>query len=802
MKKLITSFSALFLSTIFSAQAQHVTGYFDASLNQAATRLPQLQWSKMTDFIYGFIQPDGSGNLPDPTTLSHFNTCKTYCTNNNVNMHFSSGGASGSFVFTTIGASPTACATFADEVADIIQTHGLKGFDLDWEFPTSAQYQIYQVNILKAIHDEFTSRGKRAEWKIAIAVGGETPSVGAQGVYHTDYCSANAFQYIDYLNIMSYDIGYSISGNDPNHSSYADAQNNINDWVTKGCPISKIVLGIPFYARHSTSRWADVYTHTYGDLISGNPSAGYNADNVGAYYYNGKTTCQNKVDLIMGMGGAGVMIWEVTYDYLSNTQYSLLGAIADKMATYQCAAAAPNLGSDQSICGASNITLNSGVSTANGRTFTWKNGNTTLVNLSASANTYQISTAGTYTVEVWENGCNKSDQIVISGTLPAINLGGPFNLCNPVSKTLNSGIIGTGKTYVWKKDNVTINGETLDSLVVKQAGTYEVTVSATGCSSVTGSATITSNVPYASDVVLCAADVADLSASESVNWYATSNSQSILATGTTYSPTVNANTTYYISGSGNQSTSYTTMKTALSGGWQANQSVYGTKLVAAVALTIDQVTVNAQGGNLTINLVASNGTTVVATKNFTSVTGTQVLNLGFSVAAGTYYLNAVGSASQLYVDPTPPGSDYIVNGVITVTRHAYEDWSAPYGDAYQVSSNYGNFANLKVTAGSACSRVPVNVTIDANNPNCMTTSIAETEKNKFTVYPNPTVNEFTFSNPNSENVILRIYDSRGALMQEIFSTETTLRFGNNLAEGMYLLNIQSSTVNKTISLIK
>ena len=799
--KIIASFAVLLFSFSLS-KAQHVTGYFDASLNQAATRLPQLQWSKMTDFIYGFIQPDASGNLPDPTTLSHFNTCKTYCANNNVNMHFSSGGATGSYVFATIGANPTACATFATEIADIIQTHGLKGFDLDWEFPTSAQYQTYQVNILKAVHDEFTTRGKRAEWKIAIAVGGETPSVGPQGVYHTDYCSANAFQYIDYLNIVAYDVGYSISGNDNNHSSYADAQNNINDWVTKGCPISKIVLGIPFYARDATSRGTSVYGGTYGDLISGNPAAGYNSDNVGSYYYNGKTTCQNKVDLIMGMGGAGVMIWEITYDYLSDTQYSLLGAIASKMAVYQCAAAAPDLGVDQSICGVSSITLNSNVSTANGRTFTWKNGNTTVVNQSPTANTYQITAAGTYTVEVWENGCNKSDQIVISGTLPAINLGGPYNLCNPVSKTLNSGIIGNGKTYVWKKDNVTMMDETTDSLVVKQAGTYQVTVSASGCSSVSGSATVTSNVPYASDVVLCAADVADLSASESVDWYATSNSQSILATGLTYSPNVNSNTTYYISGSGNQSTSYTTMKTALSGGWQANQSVYGTKLVAAVSLTIDQVTVNAQGGNLTINLVASNGTTVVATKNFTSITGTQTLNLGFAVSAGTYYLNAVGSASQLYVDPTPPGSDYVVNGVITVTRHAYEDWSAPYGDAYQVSSNYGNFANLKVTAGSSCSRVPVNVTIDANNANCVTTSVIEKNENKFSVFPNPAVNEFTLNNASGENITLKIYDSRGTLVEILSTTESSITFGENLAEGMYILNVESKNFNHSFSLVK
>lgn len=784
-----------------AANAQHVTGYFDASLNQAGTRLPNLQWNKMTDFIYGFIQPDNSGNLPDPTTLSHFNTCKSYCTNNGVKMQFSSGGATYSGVFATIGASPTASANFAKEIADILDTYGLTGFDLDWEFPTSGTYQTYQVNILKAIHDEFVSRGKRSEWTIATAVGGETPSVGAQGVYHTDYCSASAFQYLDFLNIMSYDIGYGISGNDNNHSSYADALNNINDWVTKGCPLSKIVLGIPFYARHATSRWANIYDHAYGDLIAGNPSAGYNADNVGSYYYNGKTTCKNKVDLIMGMGGAGVMIWEVTYDYLADAQYSLLGALASAMLPYQCAAAEPALGADQSICGLSNITLNSGVETASGRTFTWKQGSTTLVNQSANANTYQISAAGTYTVEVWENSCSKSDEIVISGTLPAMNLGGPYDLCDPVSVTLDAAVNANGKTITWKKDNETIDGATLATYEAKKAGTYQVTVAAIGCSSVNGSATVNSSVPSADDVLICAAGEANLTASESVNWYATLNSTTILTTGTTYSPRVNSNTTFYIEGTGSSSTSYTTMKTAVAGGWQANSQVYGTKITALVDLTIDEVTVNASGGTVVINLVASDGTTVVATKSF-SATGTQVLNLGFTAPAGTYYLNAVGSASQLYVDPTPPGSDYSIPGVISVVRHCYEDWSAPYGDAYQASSNYGNFANLKVTAGSACARVPVNVTIDANALNCVITSVKENASKTFAIYPNPSANEFNVSNAKHDMLNINVFDAKGSLVEQLSSTSANISFGNNLQEGLYFVQIQSTTISAYSSVLK
>ena len=73
------SFFLVFCISINSAFSQIVVGYLDASLSQTASRMANLNWSEMTDCIYGFIQPDASGNLPDPTSLSHFTNFKTYC---------------------------------------------------------------------------------------------------------------------------------------------------------------------------------------------------------------------------------------------------------------------------------------------------------------------------------------------------------------------------------------------------------------------------------------------------------------------------------------------------------------------------------------------------------------------------------------------------------------------------------------------------------------------------------------------------------------------------------------------------
>lgn len=552
----------IIIATPYFLSAQRVIGYFDASLSEAGTRIDQMDWTNMTDFIYGFIQPDASGNLPDPTTLSHFNTCKTYCENNDVRMHFSSGGGGNSWIFTSIDNSQTSIDNYASEIADVLETHGLSGFDLDWEFPTDAASRTGHVAILKAIHDEFTARGKRSDWEIAIAVGGETPSVGAQGVYHTDYCNADAFQYIDHLNLMSYDVGYSISGSDNNHSSYDDALANIADWNDKGCPLSKMVLGLPLYARHRTNRGVNVYNHVYSNLSSADPAAAFNSNNVGDYYYNGKSLLEQKIDYIMNQGGAGVMVWEVTYD--RTDAYSLMAAMKpymqsnygwDGMNSSPCAR--PSLGDDQSLCGVNSILLDADLGQESFRTFSWTfNGTPT----GTDSPNLTITQAGTYKVTVDSAGvCDQSDEIVISNDdIPSIDLGSEQELCDPAEITISSNVIGPNYTYTWYQDNNLIS-ESGTSLLVNRAGTYKLEVSQAGCTTKEGQVLITSLLIDVDHESICSGTDITINindAGSNYEWYTQAENGTAFHTGGTYNTPVLSNTvTYYIEnpdgGSGN-----------------------------------------------------------------------------------------------------------------------------------------------------------------------------------------------------------------------------------------------------------
>lgn len=776
MKKLLLL--ALSFVTIISLNAQKIIGYIP-QYRTTAQMDAAIEWDKMTDYYYFGSLPTSSGSitLEQPARFEHV---KTKATTYGKKIWLSVGGWGKSGAFITVANSASLSQKFADEALALCQTHGLTGIDIDWEFPAYGQ-EIAFKNFFKILHQTLNPAG----YLISAAAGGEAA--------HADKWLAETFTYIDDLNIMSYDAGAGYS----NHASLQFMKDAMDLYNAQGCPFSKMLGGVAFY-----SRCAGVlmYSEVLNGVGSSNKQATYENDLTGGYCYNGKNTITDKIDYVMGKGGIGVLIWEVTQDVLG--QYSLLNACDVAMQPHRCSAPKPDLGVDQSICGAASLLLDGGVAKKSGRTFTWKKGTTPLVTASASANTYSITSVGTYTLEVNEGGCSSSDEIEITGVLNPVDLGGPYDLCSPVSVTLNTGVTGAGKTFEWQNGGVTISGATSSSYKVTKAGTYKVIVSATGCTSVNSSATVTSAVPYANNDTICkAGDVAHITASESVNWYASEVSPTVLFTGVKYEPTVSSNTTYWIGGTGVAAVPYTTMKSSYGGGWQAVPNVYANKLIAATEISIDEVTVNSAGGNVVVNLVSSDGTTVVKTKTFNGVSGETALDLSWSgIAAGTYYLNCVGTTGNLWVDNTLDGSDYTVAGVITVEKNAYNDWSAPHGDGYVASTNYGNFLNLKITAGSSCDRVPVQVVIDGVYPRCGITSVDKASNEVINIYPNPSNTSFTIQLTQAS--VVQVFDVNGALLLLENTNGGALVFGENLPAGIYFVKIQNGNSTNVKKVVK
>ncbi len=124
-----------------------------------------------------------------------------------------------------------------------------------------------------------------------------------------------------------------------------------------------------------------------------------------------------------------------------------------------------SLGADQFICSGTSTTLDAGL--VSGATYLWSTG--------ATSQTISVNSAGQYAVTISLGACSASDTIFVGiNPTPVVNLGIDKSICTSDSIILDGGNVGA--TYLWS------TGATTQTIIVKNAGTYTVTVtSAEGC---------------------------------------------------------------------------------------------------------------------------------------------------------------------------------------------------------------------------------------------------------------------------------------------------------------------------------
>ena len=137
---------------------------------------------------------------------------------------------------------------FCQSVKSLIEKHKLDGVDIDWEYPTQSAdnetgcdpMDTQNFNLVlrelretlgtgKIISFASSSSGKYVDWKTAI-------------------------KYIDYVNVMTYDMGAASTGhNSPLHKStrftHRSWDEAVDAHVKAGVPINRQVMGVPFYGK-------------------------------------------------------------------------------------------------------------------------------------------------------------------------------------------------------------------------------------------------------------------------------------------------------------------------------------------------------------------------------------------------------------------------------------------------------------------------------------------------------------------------------------------------------------------------
>lgn len=284
-----------------------VVGYFPSWGGNVAN----IQFEKLTHVLYSFVNTNASGAISgvndqkfkDLVRLGHAKGTK---------IGIAVGGwSAGTANFEAMASTAATRAAFVANLAGICETYGLDGVDMDWEYPKASSAANFTL-LMKELHAALKPKGRFLSTAV-ISAGNSTGQ----------HIHKEVFEYIDLLNIMSYD------GGGQNHSSYELAVSALDYWVTqRQCPRAKAMVGVPFYGKEPAT--------AFKTLLAQDPLAA-TKDNVGGIYYNGIPTLQRKTELAHQRGG-GIMIWEISQD--ATGANSLLSAIHEKASSYPTSVAA------------------------------------------------------------------------------------------------------------------------------------------------------------------------------------------------------------------------------------------------------------------------------------------------------------------------------------------------------------------------------------------------------------------------------------------------------------------------------
>lgn len=157
-------------------------------------------------------------------------------------------GGWGSGRFSEMAADPRKRMSFAEDCARFVEEHGLDGIDIDWEYPTSDAAGISaspddRANFTLLMRDIRSTIGPDKLLTLASLA-------DARYIEFRDI-----LRYIDYVNVMAYDMGnahhHHASLYRSEYSGYCTADEAVKYHLAAGVPPSKLVLGMPFYGKGS-----------------------------------------------------------------------------------------------------------------------------------------------------------------------------------------------------------------------------------------------------------------------------------------------------------------------------------------------------------------------------------------------------------------------------------------------------------------------------------------------------------------------------------------------------------------------
>jgi len=258
-------------------------------------------------------------------------------------------GGWGAGGFSTAVSTAEGLKQFAESGYEAYKTLGLDGLDIDWEYPC-----IDTAGIDASPDDKYNFTAMMKSLREILPESAMLTIAAGAGEYFIESTEmAKVQEYLDYVQLMTYDMGW---GNKTMHhtnlygSDKISTKSTVEIFSKAGVPLEKIIIGAAFYSREWQSvlsndnnglnqntqynvEFGKHYTDLHDNYINKNGFVKYWDDEAKAPYlfnkekkhfisYDDEESIKYKCEYIKKAGIKGIMYWEHSYDpkrYLINS---------------------------------------------------------------------------------------------------------------------------------------------------------------------------------------------------------------------------------------------------------------------------------------------------------------------------------------------------------------------------------------------------------------------------------------------------------------------------------------------------
>ncbi|MDD2534044.1 MAG: glycoside hydrolase family 18 protein [Eubacteriales bacterium] len=349
-----------------------IIGYYGGWKSLEGYTPDNIDGSKLTHVLYAFAYIDsnmriGMGSTQyDPSNFAKLRALKER--NPHLKTLISVGGWDWSGRFSDAALTEDSRTTFANSCVDFILKHGFDGVDLDWEYPVRGgqagnikrpeDKQNFTL-LMQKIREKFDAQSAKdgRPYLLSFAGGGTTD-------YSNDVELDKLGQIVDFAMIMSYDYHgkwdprtdfnapiYAVP-HSPKYQINYTIDTTVNNWLNRGMPAEKLVLGVPFYGikyvgvtsadnggfyQDFDTGWAIAYKDIAEKYLTNGSYTRYFHDIAKVpWLFDGSTFISYddpesigiKVDYIHNRGLGGAMIWQLAQD---DSHGTLMNALFNAM---------------------------------------------------------------------------------------------------------------------------------------------------------------------------------------------------------------------------------------------------------------------------------------------------------------------------------------------------------------------------------------------------------------------------------------------------------------------------------------